>query len=49
MLKIPPHSISILPHLEKSEINLKQIDGASSVDIAPWMLSVPIVSYSLLF
>ena len=36
MSKIPPLGIRILPHLEKSEINLNLIDDASSVDIAPW-------------
>ena len=45
--KIPPLSIHILPHPEKSEINLNLIDDASSVDIAPLTLSVPTVCFDL--
>ena len=51
--KIPPLGINILPHLEKSEINLNPIDDASFVDIAPWTLSIPIdllmITYIALF
>ena len=45
--KIPPLSIHILPHPEKSEINLNLIDDASSVDIVPLTLSVPTVRFDL--
>ena len=45
--KIPPLGIRILPHLEKSKINLNLINDASSVDIAPWTLSVPTVCFDL--
>ena len=44
--KVPPLGIRILPHLEKSEINLNLIDDASSVDIAQWTLSVPTVRFN---
>ena len=37
--KIPPVGIRILPHLEKSKINLNLIDDASSLDITPWTRS----------
>ena len=37
--KIPPLGIRILPHLEKSKINLNLIDDASSLDITPWTRS----------
>ena len=37
--------ICILPHLEKSKINLNPIDNAPSLDIAPWMLSAPTVRF----
>ena len=37
--KIPPLGIRILPHLEKSKINLNLIDDAPSLNIAPWTLS----------
>ena len=47
VLKIPPLGIRILPHLEKSSINLNLTDIASSVDITPWMLSVPTVHLDL--
>ena len=47
VLKIPPLGICILLHLEKSSINLNLIDIASSVDITPWMLSVPTVHLDL--
>ena len=46
--KIPPLGIHILPHLEKSEINLNLIDDASCVDIAPWMLSVPTIHFDVI-
>ena len=36
--KIPSLSIHILPHLQKSKINLNLIDDALSLDITPWML-----------
>ena len=46
--KIPPLGIHILPHLEKSEINLNLIDNASFMDIAPWMLSVPTIRFDVI-
>ena len=45
--KIPSLSIHILPHLQKSKINLNLIDDALSLDIAPWKLSVPAVRFDL--
>ena len=42
-LKVPPLGIRILPHLEKSKLNLNLIDDAPSLDIVPWKLSVPVV------
>ena len=45
--KIPPLSIRILAHLEKSKINLNLIDDACSLDIAPWTLSAPTVRLNL--
>jgi len=45
--KIPPLSIRILPHLEKSKINLNLIDDASSLNIAHWTLSAPTVRFDL--
>ena len=45
--KIPPLGIRILPHLEKSKINLNLIDDTSSLDITPWMLLAPTVHFDL--
>ena len=46
--KIPPLSIRILPHLEKSKINLDLTDDASSLDIAPSTFSSRTVRFDLL-
>ena len=43
--KVPP--IGILPHLEKSKLNLNLVDDAPSLDIVPWKLSVPAVRFDL--
>ena len=45
--KFPPLSIRILPHLEKSKLNLNLVDDAPSLDIIPWKLSVPAVRFDL--
>ena len=45
--KVPPLGIHILPHLEKSKLNLNLVDDASPLDIIPWKLSVPIVRFDL--
>ena len=45
--KVPPLGIRILPHLEKSKLNLNLVDDASSWDIVPWKLSVPAVRFDL--
>ena len=45
--KVPPLGIRILPHLEKSKLNLNLVDDASPLDIIPWKLSVPIVHFDL--
>ena len=45
--KVPPLGIRILPHLEKSKLNLSLVDDAPSFDIAPWKLSVPAVRFDL--
>ena len=44
---MPPLGICILPHLEKSKLDLNLIDDAPSLDIAPWKLSVPAVCLDL--
>ena len=41
--KVLPLVIRILPHLEKSKLNLNLVDDAPSLDIVPWKLSVPAV------
>ena len=45
--KVPPLGIRILPHLEKSKLNLNLIDDAPSLDIVPRKLSVPTVRFDL--
>ena len=45
--KVPPLGIRILPHLEKSKLNLNLVDDAPSLDIVPWKLSVPAVHFDL--
>ena len=45
--KVPPLGIRILPHLEKSKLNLNLVDDAPSLDIVPWKLSVPEVRFDL--
>ena len=45
--KVPPLSIRILPHLEKSKLNLNLVYDAPSLDIVPWKLSVPAVRFDL--
>ena len=45
--KVPPPGIRILPHLEKSKLNLDLVDDAPSLDIVPWKLSVPAVRFDL--
>ena len=45
--KVLPLSIRILPHLEKSKLNLNLVDEAPSLDIVPWKLSVPTVCFDL--
>ena len=45
--KVPPLGIRIIPHLEKSKLNLNLVDDASPLDIIPWKLSVPVVSFDL--
>ena len=45
--KCPPHGIRMLPHLDKSKVNLDLIDGASFLDIAPWTLSDPTVLFKV--
>ena len=37
----------MLPHQEKSKINLELIDDASFLDIAPWMFLSPTVWFDL--
>ena len=39
--------IRIIPHLEKSKLNLNLVDDASPLDIIPWKLSVPVVRFNL--
>ena len=45
--KVPPLGICIIPHLEKSKLNLNLVDDAPSLDIVPWKLSVPAVCFDL--
>ena len=45
--KVPPLGICILPHLEKSKLNLNLVDNAPLLDIVPWKLSVPAVCFDL--
>ena len=45
--KVPLLDIRILPHLEKSKLNLNLVDDAPSLDIVPWKLSVPAVRFAL--
>ena len=45
--KVPPLGIRILPHLEKSKLNLNLVDDTPSLDIVPWKLSVPAVRFDL--
>ena len=45
--KVPPLGIRILPHLEKSKLNLNLVDNVPSLDIVPWKLSVPAVRFDL--
>ena len=46
-LKVPPLGIRIVPDLEKSKVNVNQVDDAPSLDIVPWKLSVPAVRLDL--
>ena len=39
--------IHILPHLEKSKLNLNLVDDAPSLDIIPWKIPVPAVQFDL--
>ena len=43
----PPLGIRILPHFEKSKLDLKLFDDAPSMEIAPWKLSAPAVRLDL--
>ena len=45
--KVPPLGIRILPHLEKSKLNLNLVDDAPSLEIVPWKLSVLAVRFDL--
>ena len=45
--KVPPLGIRIIPHLEKSKLNLNLVDDASPLDIIPWKFSVPVVRFDL--
>ena len=45
--KVPLLGIRILPHLEKSKLNLNLVDDAPSMDIVPWKRSVPVVRFDL--
>ena len=45
--KVPPLGIRIIPHLEKSKLNLNLVDDASPLDIIPWKLSIPVVRFDL--
>ena len=44
---VPPLGIRIIPHLEKSKLNLNLVDDASPLDIILWKLSVPVVRFDL--
>ena len=44
---VPPLGIRILPHLEKSKLNLNLVDDGPSLDIVPWKLSLPAVRLDL--
>ena len=46
-LKNQELKIRILPHLEKSKLDLNLIDDAPLLDIAPWKLSAPAVRLDL--
>ena len=45
--KVPPLGIRIIPHLEKSKLNLNLVVDASPLDIIPWKLSVPVFRFDL--
>ena len=45
--KVPLLGIRILPHLEKSKLNLNLVDDAPSMDIVPRKRSVPVVRFDL--
>ena len=45
--KVPPLGIRILPHLEKSRLNLNLVDDAPSLHIVPWKRSVPADRFDL--
>ena len=45
--KVPPLGIHIIPHLEKSKLNLNLVDDASPLDIIRWKLSIPVVRFDL--
>ena len=45
--KVPPLGIRILPHLEKSKLNLNLVYDAPSLDIVHWKLLVPAVRFDL--
>ena len=45
--KVPPLGICIIPHLEKSRLDLNLVDDASPLDIIPWKLSVSVVRFDL--
>ena len=45
--KVPHLGIRILPHLEKSKLNLNLVVDAPSLDIVPWKFSVPTVRFDL--
>ena len=38
---------AFFPHVKKSKLNLNLVDDATSLDIAPWKLSVPAVRFDL--
>lgn len=46
-MKIPPLSIRILTHLEKSKFELNLFDDAPSLDVVPWKLSAPAIHLDL--
>ena len=45
--KVPPLGIRIIPHLEKSKLNLNLVDDASLLDIISWKLSIPVVRFDI--